>query len=81
MDVSSYASDLNDAEWALLEPLIARSHPAGGGRLIPSAASSMPSSICCAPERSGGCCRMSIRRGAPFSITMRSGARMAPGSM
>lgn len=29
MDVSSYASNLTDAEWALLEPLIARSHPAG----------------------------------------------------
>jgi putative transposase len=29
MDVSSYASDLTDAEWALLKPLVARSHPAG----------------------------------------------------
>jgi putative transposase len=28
MDACSYASDLNDAEWALLEPLIPRSHPA-----------------------------------------------------
>lgn len=26
MDVSSYASDLNDAEWALLESLVPRSH-------------------------------------------------------
>jgi transposase len=29
MDVCSYASDLNDAEWALLAPLVPRSHPAG----------------------------------------------------
>jgi transposase len=29
MDVSPYASDLNDAEWELLKPLIARGHPAG----------------------------------------------------
>ena len=35
MDVSSYASDLNDAEWALLEPLIARRHPAGRRQTYP----------------------------------------------
>jgi putative transposase len=35
MDVSSYASDLTDAEWALLEPLIARSHPAGRRQTYP----------------------------------------------
>jgi transposase len=35
MDVSAYASDLNDAEWALLEPLIARSHPAGRRQTYP----------------------------------------------
>ena len=29
MDACLYASDLNDAEWALLEPLLPRSHPAG----------------------------------------------------
>jgi transposase len=29
MDACSYATDLNDAEWALLEPLIPTSHPAG----------------------------------------------------
>ena len=29
MDACLYASDLNDAEWALLAPLIPRSHPAG----------------------------------------------------
>jgi Putative transposase of IS4/5 family (DUF4096) len=29
MDVCSFASDLTDAEWALLEPLVPRSHPAG----------------------------------------------------
>jgi transposase len=27
MDDCSYASDLNDAEWALLEPLVSHSHP------------------------------------------------------
>jgi putative transposase len=35
MDVSSYDSDLNDAEWALLEPLIARRHPAGRRQTYP----------------------------------------------
>jgi putative transposase len=35
MDASSYASDLTDAEWALLEPLIRRSHPAGRRQIYP----------------------------------------------
>jgi transposase len=29
MGACLYASDLNDEEWALLEPLLPRSHPAG----------------------------------------------------
>ncbi len=29
MTESHYASDLTDAEWALLEPLLTRTHPAG----------------------------------------------------
>ena len=36
-----------------------------GGRPIRYGASSMRSSICCAPEPSGGCCRTSIPRAAP----------------
>jgi transposase len=35
MDASSYASDLTDAEWALLESLIRRSHPAGRRQIYP----------------------------------------------
>jgi putative transposase len=35
MDVSTYDSDLTDAEWALLEPLIARRHPAGRRQTYP----------------------------------------------
>ena len=35
MDACSYASDLNDAEWALLEPLVPRSHPAGRRQTYP----------------------------------------------
>ncbi len=29
MDACLYASDLSDAEWAVLAPLLPRSHPAG----------------------------------------------------
>ena len=29
MDGTAYASDLTDEEWALLEPLLVRTHPAG----------------------------------------------------
>jgi putative transposase len=35
MDACPYASDLNDAEWALLEPLVPRSHPAGRRQTYP----------------------------------------------
>ncbi len=35
MDVCSYASDLTDAEWARLAPLIPRSHPAGRRQMHP----------------------------------------------
>ena len=35
MDTSLYASDLNDAAWALLEPLLLRSHPAGRRQTYP----------------------------------------------
>ena len=35
MDVCSYACDLDDAEWALLEPLVPRSHPAGRRQTYP----------------------------------------------
>ena len=35
MDACLYASDLNDAEWALLAPLVPRSHPAGRRQTYP----------------------------------------------
>ena len=35
MDTCLYASDLNDDEWALLAPLIPRSHPAGRRQFHP----------------------------------------------
>jgi putative transposase len=35
MDTCLYASDLTDAEWALLVPLVPRSHPAGRRQTYP----------------------------------------------
>ena len=35
MDVCFYASDLTDVEWALLKPLVLRSHPAGRRKTYP----------------------------------------------
>src|SRR3712207_4408642 len=35
MDACPYASDLTDAEWALLDPLIPRSYPAGRRQTYP----------------------------------------------
>ena len=81
MEVSSYASDLTDAEWALLEPLIARSHPAGRRQTYPlrhiiDAISYL--------LRTGAQWRLlphEYPRVTPCSTTIRSGARTARGSM
>ncbi len=70
MDACLYASDLNDAEWALLEPLVPAAIRPGGGRYIRSGASSMRSSICCAPGLNGECYRTSIHPGLLSSTTM-----------
>jgi transposase len=35
MAVCPYASDLTDAEWALLAPLVPRSYPAGRQQIYP----------------------------------------------
>jgi putative transposase len=35
MDICSYASDLDDAEWVLLAPLIPGRHPAGRRQIYP----------------------------------------------
>ena len=35
MNICLYASDLTDAEWALLAPLVPRSHPAGRRQTYP----------------------------------------------
>ena len=35
MEVCSYASDLTDAEWTVLAPLLQRSHPAGRRQTYP----------------------------------------------
>ena len=81
MDACLYASDLNDAEWALLEPLVPRSHPAGRRQIYPLRRIVDAIFYLLRTGANGGFCRTSIPRAAPFSITMRSGARMAPGSM
>jgi transposase len=79
MEVCSYVSDLTDAEGALLEPLIPRSHPAGRRQTYPL-------------RRIVDAIFYLLRTGAqwrllpheyrvvPSSTTMPSGARMAPGS-
>jgi transposase len=80
MDACHYASDLNDAEWALLELLAPRSHPAGRRQTYPL-------------RRIIDAIFYLVRTGAQWrllpheflrvvlsSTTMPSGARTAPGS-
>jgi hypothetical protein len=67
------ASDFNDAEWALLEPLVLSSQPAGAADL-PIAADHRCDLL-------NGCCyRTRIHRAEPSFTTVLSGARLAPGS-
>ena len=80
MNACLYASDLNDAEWALLAPLVPAAIRPDGDRPTRCGASLMRSSICSGQELNGGCCRTSIHRAVPSSTTMPSGARTAPGS-
>ena len=81
MDACVYASDLTDAEWALLAPLVPRSHPAGRRQTYPL-------------RRTVDAIFYLLRTGAQWrllpheyppavlsSTTMPSGGRMAPGSM
>jgi transposase len=80
MDVSSDASDLNDVEWALLAPLVPRSHPAGRRQTYPLRR--IVDAIFYL-LRTGAQWRLLPHEyppGLPSSITMPSGARMAPGS-
>jgi len=80
MDVCSYASDLNDAEWALLEPLVPRSHPAGRRQTYPLRR--IVDAIFYL-LRTGAQWRLlphEYPRGVPSSTTTPNCARMAPGS-
>jgi transposase len=80
MDACLYSSDLNDAEWALLAPLVRRSHPAGRRQIYP--VRRIVDAIFYL-LRTGAQWRLLPHeyppRGAVFT-TMPTGARMAPGS-
>jgi transposase len=83
MDACRYASDLTYAEWALLESLVPRRHPAGRRQTYPLRR--IVDAIFYL-LRTGAQWRLlpheyrSIPRVVPSSTTMPSGARMAPGS-
>jgi hypothetical protein len=49
----SYSSDLRDAEWARLEPMIAPARPGGRPRKTEMRAAMNAFSICCAPAALG----------------------------
>jgi putative transposase len=67
---SPYPSDLSDAEWALLEPLL-ESSERRGRRSSPPGAWRMPSSTCSGAAAPGGCSPESTRRGKPSTTTCR----------
>ena len=58
-----YASDLTDAEWAMLEPMLPAELGAAASGHGRCGRSSTRSSTCCAAASPGGCCRTASRRG------------------
>ena len=80
MNTCLYASDLNDAEWALLGPLVPRSHPAGRRQTYPLRRIVDAIFYLLRTGAQWRLCRTSIHRAVPSFTTMPSGARTAPGS-
>jgi len=76
----AYPTDLTDAQWALLAPLLPPPQPGGRPRTCICAKSSTPSSISSAPVVRGACCRMISHPGGPSIIISASGVSMVPGT-
>ena len=69
-----FASDLTDAEWAVLEPLLPPLSPVGrAARVADARDRQRRSSTCCAAASHGGCCRPASRPGRPSMAGSRPG--------
>ena len=77
MDTCFYACDLTDAEWALLAPLVPRSHPAGRRQTYPLWRIVDAVFYLLRTDAQWGCSRTSIHRVVPSSTIMLNGARTA----
>ena len=60
---TQFDTDLTDAAWELVKPLLPPARRGGRPRTTDMRATINASSICCAPAASGVCCRMSFRLG------------------
>ena len=70
-----YPSDLSDAEWALLEPLLVSAERRGRPpKCGPPGALRTPCSTCLGAGVRGGCCPGNTRHGKPSTTTSGSGA-------
>ena len=74
-----YATDLTDAEFALIEPRAAAASAGSAGGARPTCGQCWRrSSTCCAPAASGACCPSASRPRARCSATSAAGGRTAP---
>ena len=80
----SYSTDLTDAEWQILEPLLPGEKPGGRHRLYPLReiinALRYLLRAGCEPVVRGGYCRTIFRTGEPFINISKSGSKTARGS-
>ena len=74
-----YPTDLTDAQWKLVRPLIPKPKPGGRPQSVDRAKSSTPSSISSAAASSGGCFPTTFPHGERSITTIGNGVAMARG--
>jgi hypothetical protein len=75
-----YPTDLTDAEWQLLAPLIPASKPAAAHLSTTAASWSTPWPTGCEPAAPGGCCPTTCHPGKPSTTTSAAGGNRSCGS-
>jgi putative transposase len=81
VDASGFHTDLNNAQWTIVAPLLPAARPGGCPRTTRVRSSSMRSSIFCGPGANGGSYPGVFRPGARFITTFAPGSVRACGSV
>ena len=79
MERKAYPSDLTDAQWKILAPLLPGAKPGGGHVRLILGKSSTASNTSYGQDVPGGCFHMTFRRGRRCTSTSAGGRTMEPG--